>query len=180
MTDISLEAVAGKLNRIGYDAFLQALRQAKRAGNRNVELAHWLWHILQKEGTDLDLTADHFKIDRTKLFDDLDRVVREFRENETEMPGVSNTVIDMLDRGWHYATLFFGETQIRSGHLLAAAMKSIELKRALLTISAEFDKINGDVLTDKYQAIWEGSEEENLRPLDGSDRTAAPPESRRP
>ena len=79
MTDISLEAVAGKLNRIGYDAFLQALRQAKRAGNRNVELAHWLWHILQKEGTDLDLTADYFKIDRTKLFDDLDRVVREFR-----------------------------------------------------------------------------------------------------
>ena len=173
MTDISLEAVAGKLNRIGYDAFLQALRQAKRAGNRNVELAHWLWHILQKEGTDLDLTADYFKVDRTKLFDDLDRVVREFRGNETEMPGVSNTVIDMLDRGWHYATLFFGETQIRSGHLLAAALKSIELKRALLTISAEFDKINGDVLTDKYQAIWEGSEEENLRPLDGSDRTAA-------
>ena len=86
---------------------------------------------------------------------------------------MSNTVIDMLDRGWHYATLFFGETQIRSGHLLAAALKSIELKRALLTISAEFDKINGDVLTDKYQAIWEGSEEENLRPLDGSDRTAA-------
>lgn len=173
MTDISLEAVAGKLNRIGYDAFLQALRQAKRAGNRNVELAHWLWHILQKEGTDLDLTADYFKVDRTKLFDDLDRVVREFRGNETEMPGVSNTVIDMLDRGWHYATLFFGETQIRSGHLVAAALKSIELKRALLTISAEFDKINGDVLTDKYRAIWEGSEEENLRPLDGSDRTAA-------
>ncbi len=173
MTDISLEAVAGKLNRIGYDAFLQALRQAKRAGNRNVELAHWLWHILQKEGTDLDLTADYFKIDRAKLFDDMDRVVREFRENETEMPGVSNTVIDMLDRGWHYATLFFGETQIRSGHLLAAALKSIDLKRALRTISAEFDKINGDVLTDKYQAIWQGSEEENLRPLDGSDRTAA-------
>ena len=42
MADISLEAVTGKLNRIGYDAFIQALRQAKGAGNRNVELAHWL------------------------------------------------------------------------------------------------------------------------------------------
>ncbi|MGH6811162.1 MAG: type VI secretion system ATPase TssH [Methylocella sp.] len=173
MTDISLEAVTGKLNRIGYDAFLQALRQAKRGGNRNVELAHWLWHILQKERTDLDLTVDHFKIDRTKLLDDLDRVVRGFRRNETEMPGVSNVVIDMLDRGWHYATLFFGETQIRSGHLLAAALKSLELKRALGTISAEFDKINGDVLTEEYRAIWAGSEEENLRPLDGSGRSAA-------
>jgi type VI secretion system protein VasG len=173
MTDISLEAVTGKLNRIGYDAFLQALRQAKRAGNRNVELAHWLWHILQKERSDLDLTVDYFKIDRAKLFDDLDRVVRGFRQNETEMPGVSNVVIDMLDRGWHYASLFFGETQIRSGHLLAAALKSLELKRALKTISAEFDKINGDVLTEEYRAIWAGSEEENLRPLDSSERPAA-------
>ena len=36
------------------------------------------------------------------------------------MPGISNHVIDVLDRGWHYATLFFGETQIRTGHLLVA------------------------------------------------------------
>ncbi|HEX3496043.1 MAG TPA: type VI secretion system ATPase TssH [Methylocella sp.] len=172
MTDISLEAVTGKLNRIGYDAFLQALPQAKRAGNRNVELAHWLWHILQKERRDLDLTVDYFKIDRAKLFDDLDRVVRGFRQNETEMPGVSNVVIDMLDRGWHYASLFFGETQIRSGHLLAAALKSLELKRALKTVSAEFDRINGDVLMEEYRAIWAGSEEENLKPLDSSERPA--------
>ena len=48
MADISLEAVTGKLNRIGYEAFIQALRHAKSAGNRNVELAHWLFHILQQ------------------------------------------------------------------------------------------------------------------------------------
>ena len=53
-----------------------------------------------------------------------------FRKNETEMPGISNVVIDALDRGWHYATLFFGETQIRSGHLLVAVLKSRELRRA--------------------------------------------------
>ena len=38
--DISIEAVAGKLNRVGYESFLQGLRQAKSAGNRNLELAH--------------------------------------------------------------------------------------------------------------------------------------------
>ena len=61
MTDISLESVTGKLNRAGYDAFIQALRHAKSAGNRNVELAHWLFHILQQERTDLSLSADHYK-----------------------------------------------------------------------------------------------------------------------
>ncbi len=42
MADISLETVTGKLNRVGYEAFFQALRHAKGAGNRNVELGHWL------------------------------------------------------------------------------------------------------------------------------------------
>ena len=130
MADISLEAVTGKLNRVGYEAFSKALRQAKGAGNRNVELAHWLAHILQEERTDLGLTADHFKLDRGKLMTDVTAVINGFRKNETEMPGVSNTVIDVLDRGWHYATLFFGETQIRTGHVLVGALKSRELARA--------------------------------------------------
>ena len=39
--------------------------------------------------------------------------------------------MDLLDRGWHYATLFFGETQIRTGHVLVGALQSRELDRAL-------------------------------------------------
>src|SRR5258708_33770758 len=115
MADISLEAVAGKLNRVGYEAFFKALRQAKGAGNRNVELAHWLVHILQGERSDIALTADHFKLDRGKLVTDFTPGGNGFRKNETEKPAGSNAVMDMLDRGWRYATLFFVETQVRPG-----------------------------------------------------------------
>ena len=173
MTDISLEAVTGKLNRAGYDAFIQALRHAKSAGNRNVELAHWLFHILQQERTDLSLSADHYKIDRARLMSDLTSVISGFRKNETDMPGVANSVIDVLDRGWHYATLFFGETQIRTGHVLVAGLKSNDVRRAMNNISKEFAKINVDALAAEHRAIWSGSEEENLRPMDGSGLRAA-------
>src|SRR5882672_2331835 len=173
MADISLEAVAGKLNRVGYEPFFKALRQAKGAGNRNVELAHWLVHILQGERSDIALTADHFKLDRGKLMTDVTAVVNGFRKNETEMPAVSNTVMDMLDRGWHYATLFFGETQIRTGHILVGALQSRELTRALTNVSHEFGKISVDVLTAEYRKIWASSDEENLRPMDGSGLVAA-------
>ena len=173
MAEISLEAVTGKLNRVGYETFIRALRHAKGAGNRNVELAHWLAHILQKERSDLCLTADHFKLDRAKLASDIARTVDGFRRNETEMPGVSNTVIDLLDRGWHYATLFFGETQIRTGHILAGALKSLELRRAFTSLSPEFAKIPADGLTGEHRTLWAGSEEENLQPIDGSGLRAA-------
>jgi type VI secretion system protein VasG len=168
VTDISLESVTGKLNLAGYDAFIQALRHAKSAGNRNVELAHWLFHILQKEQTDLSLSADHYKLDRARLMSDLTGVINGFRKNETEMPGVANALVDVLDRGWHYATLFFGETQIRTGHILVAGLKSNDIRRALTNISQEFTKVNVDALTNEYRSVWAGSEEENLQPMDGS------------
>ena len=53
--------------------------------------------------TDIGQTLDYFQLDRAKLLMDIEGVVKGFRSNETEMPGISNTVIDLLDRGWHYA-----------------------------------------------------------------------------
>jgi type VI secretion system protein VasG len=173
MADISLETVAGKLNRVGYEAFFKALRQAKGAGNRHVELAHWLAQILQSENTDISATADYFKLDRTTLMTDVQAVVAGLRKNETEMPAVSNTVMDLFDRGWHYATLFFGETQIRTGHLLVGALQSRDLARTLQNTSKEFAKISIETLTAEYRKIWAGSEEEHLRPIDGSGAVAA-------
>ncbi|MCJ2081719.1 type VI secretion system ATPase TssH [Methylobacterium sp. J-090] len=173
MSEISLETVTGKLNRVGYDAFIQALRTAKGAGNRNVEPAHWLLHLLRRESTDLTLTVDRYGLDGARLAADLARAVDALRRNETEMPGISNVIIDLLDRGWHYATLFFGETQIRSGHILVGALKSSELRRALLALSGEFGRIPVDALTGEHAAVWARSEEENLRPMDGSGAIAA-------
>jgi type VI secretion system protein VasG len=173
MAEISLETVAGKLNRIGYEAFFKALRQAKGAGNRHVELAHWLAQILQVENTDISATADYFKLDRATLTSDIQGVIAGFRKNETEMPAVSNTVMDLFDRGWHHATLFFGETQIRTGHLLVGALQSRELARALHGTSKEFAKISVETLTNEHRKIWAGSEEEQLRPMDGSGMVAA-------
>ena len=171
--DISVEAVAGKLNRVGYEAFILALRQAKTAGNRNIELGHWLFQLLQKDRTDIALTADHYKLNRAKLLADATAVVNGFRKNETEMPGISAQVADALDRGWHYATLLFGETQIRTGHLLVAMLKSLELRRALVSVSQEFAKIPVDEVAVSHRSIWEGSDEGNLRPMDGSGVAAA-------
>jgi type VI secretion system protein VasG len=104
---------------------------------------------------------------------DINALIESFRKNETEMPAVSNSVMDLFDRGWHYATLFFGETQIRTGHLLVGALQSRELARAITNVSKEFAKISADLLTSEHRKIWAGSEEENLRPIDGAGTVAA-------
>ena len=168
MADVSLETVTGKLNQVGYDSFMQALRHAKGAGNRNLELEHWLLKILQMDRTDMALTVDHFKLDQEKLLGDLNAVVSGFAMNKTEMPGISENIIDALDRGWHYATLMFGETQIRTGHILAAVLKEPRLSRTLIGISKQFKSIDAELLTNEHSKIWQQSIEENMRPMDGS------------
>src|SRR5258706_13303013 len=82
-------------------------------------------------------------------------------------------VMYLLDRGLNYSTLFFGETQIRTVHFLVGALQSRELTRALTNVSQEFSKISVDVLTAEHRKIWASSDEENLRPMDGSGLVAA-------
>ena len=168
MAEISLETVTGKLNRIGHDAFFQALRQAKAARNSHVELAHWLHQVLTLGGTDLDLVADHFKIDRARLLANIARVIEDLDRNQTQLSGVARPLLYALDRGWHFATLLFGETQIRTGHVLAGALMTDDLRPALMATSKEWAKINVETLTNEFDRILGTSVEDNLTPVDGS------------
>lgn len=168
MADISLETVAGKLNRVGYDAFLQSLRHARSEGNRNVELSHWLFHILQNPKSDIAVTLAHFKLDTAKAQKDLGAVIDGLRKNATEMPQISEQLTDVLDRGWHYATLMFGEAMIRTGHILVAALKNTTLRRDLVQMSKVFGEINVDTLANEARTAWADSDEDDMRPMDGS------------
>ena len=168
MTEISLETVAGKLNRLGYDAFMQALRHARGEGNRNVELAHWLHHLLANERSDMAVTLRHFGIDPGRVQADIDKTIAGFRKNVTEMPGISAQLTDALDRGWHYATLLFGEAQIRSGHALVAILRTRDLARALRDLSPLMATLDADQIVTDARTVWADSDEEDMRPMDGS------------
>ena len=168
MADVSLEVLTGKLNPLGYDSFMQAFRLAQGAGNRNLELAHWLQAVLQADRSDLALTVAHFKLDAGRLSADLSAVTAGFAMNKTELPGFSDDIFDALSQGWNYATLMFGETQVRTGHVLTAILKEPRLARTLNGLSKQFRLIDVEQLTNEHRKIWQQSAEENMRPMDGS------------
>ena len=168
MSDISLETVTGKLNPVGYEAFMKALRHAKAAGNRNLELAHWMLHLVQNERSDISCILDQLKLDRGRALADITAAVASLRGNQTEMPAISPHVFDLLDRSWHYATLQFGELQIRTGHVLVAALKAMDIARAMTNLSSVFAKINPDRLVTDFTALTADSAERDARPVDGS------------
>ncbi len=168
MTEISIEKFAGKMNRAGYDAFIQAMRHARGEGNRNVELAHWLFHALSNQECDISVTLRELGLDRGKALQEADRAMAALKKGVTETPGISETLGDALNHAWTYATLFFGETQIRSGHVLVALLNDGHLRRELLTISPVFGEVSVDRISADSRTLWAGSEEEAMRPMDGS------------
>ncbi|MFD1881862.1 type VI secretion system ATPase TssH [Paracoccus pacificus] len=168
MTEITIEKFAGKMNRAGYDAFLQAMRYARGEGNRNVEIVHWLFHAVSNQDCDISVTLRAMGLDRGRVLKDLDRAMAGLRKGVTETPGIADTLADTLNHAWTYATLFFGETQIRTGHVLLALLNDGHLRREVLTASPVFAEVSADRLGSESAQLWTESEEENMRPMDGS------------
>jgi type VI secretion system protein VasG len=67
-----------------------------------------------------------------------------------------------------YATLLFGESQVRTGHLIVAMMKDDRLKFILPAVSREFEKLKLDDLTDNFAKIVGGSVEDAMVATDGT------------
>ena len=172
MTDISIEKYAGKMNRAGYDAFLQAMRHARNERNRHVDISHFLFHALSNQNADLAATFRALGLDRGVALKDLDRAMAAMDRNVTETPGISETLSDALNHAWTYATLFFGEVQIRTGHILVALLNDQNLRRALTRLSKEFDKVSARQIGQESRTLWAESEEESMRPMDGSGLSA--------
>ena len=173
MTEITIEKYAGKMNRAGYDAFLQAMRHARSERNRYVDLSHWLFHAVSNQNADISVTLRALGIDRGRMLKDLDQAIAALDKNVTETPGVSDHLADALNHAWTYATLFFGEAQIRTGHVLAAMLNDQHMKRQLLRWSPLFDKVSAQQLGQDSRTLWAESEEEQMRPMDGTGIGAA-------
>jgi len=173
MTAITIEKFAGKMNRLGYDAFLQAMRQARGDGNRNVELSHWLFHAVSHQNGDISVTLRGLGLDRGQLLKDLGQAIDRLQKNVTETPGISERLADGLNHAWTYATLFFGEAQIRTGHLLVALLNDLTLRREIEQYSPIFADMSAERIGSDARTLWADSEEEDMRPMDGTGIGAA-------
>ncbi len=168
MTEISRSALFGKLNPIAYKAIEGATVFCKLRGNPYVELVHWVQQILQTQDTDLHRIARHFELDSSKLATDITAALDRLPRGATAISDFSPSIEEAIERGWLYATLMFGEGQVRTGHLLYGALRTTTLRNALYGISRQFERVKAEALGDQFAKLLSSSPEEALRAADGS------------
>ena len=168
MAEINRASLFGKLNSLGYKSIESATVFCKLRGNPYVELVHWLHQILQLQDSDLHRIIRHFDMDPSRLAKDLTEELDQLPRGSTSISDLSSHLEESVERGWVFGSLLFGESQIRTGHLIVGILKTSGLKNVLLRISSEFSKIKLEQLTDDFAKIVGGSPEETLTATDGS------------
>ncbi|NUO71548.1 MAG: AAA family ATPase, partial [Frateuria sp.] len=175
MAEISRSALFGKLNKLAYRGIESATVFCKLRGNPYVELVHWIHQILQLQDSDLHRIVKQFNINPSNLARDVTDALDKLPRGSTSITDLSANVEEAVERGWVFATLMFGEAQVRTGYLMVGVLRTRHLRNALIGISAEFDKIKPETLVEKFAEVVAGSPEDGQSASDGFQMGGAVP-----
>ncbi|MCC6510647.1 MAG: type VI secretion system ATPase TssH [Pirellulaceae bacterium] len=168
MSEISRPKLFGKLNALGFKAIESATTFCKLRGNPYVEIVHWFHQILQLQDSDIHQIIRKFELQPARLAKDFTDALDRLPRGATSISDLSSHVDEAVERGWLYATLMFGDNQVRTGHLIVGCLKTPTLRNALLNISREFEKVKLDQLTAEFASIVGASVEQSLERRDGA------------
>ncbi len=168
MAEISRTELFGKLNSLAYKSVESATVFCKMRGNPYVELVHWLNMVLQLQNSDLHGIVNHYDLNPSRLASDITASLDSLPRGATSISDFSPHLEEAVERAWVYSTLLFRVSQVRTGHMIIALLKTPGLKAILPGISSEFKKIKVEDLSDRFSSVVSGSPEDALGAQDGT------------
>ncbi|SDD95285.1 type VI secretion system protein VasG [Massilia sp. PDC64] len=176
MAEISRVALFGKLNALCYRAIESSTVFCKLRGNPYVEMVHWVHQILQLQDSDLHRIIRHYELDAAVLARDVTAALDRLPRGATSVTDLSSQLEETVERAWVFGTLMFGESSVRSGHLVFGMLKTSNLRNALYAISRQFERVKADDLSDRFGTLLKDSPEAKMAASDGF-QAAAPGEA---
>jgi len=165
MVPVNLKSLVGRLNDTTRRALEASAGLCLSRTNYNVEIEHWLLKLVEVPNTDLAAVLRHYGIDAGRLAAALTRVIDRFKTGNARPPGLSPHLVDWIREAWVIASVEFGASRIRSGHLLCALLADDTLSRTAHDASPEFSKISPDALRKELPSLTaETAEAEEAHP----------------
>ncbi len=122
----------------------------------------------KRKTSDLHRIVRHFELDPSKLAADVTTALDRLPRGATAISDLSPQVEEAVERGWVFGTLMFGESQVRTGHLVLGALKTTTLRNALYAISRQFERVKAEALGDEFPRLLGTSPEAALAAADGT------------
>ena len=158
--DVNLKSLIDKLNPVCHESLDGAARLCHSRTNYDVDIEHFLLKLLDDSGSDFGKILNYFEVNSSRLSKDLTRALDLLKRGNTRTPALSPHLPRLIRDAWVLASVEFGESKVRSGHLVLAMMSNNELARLAREISSEFSRISAESLKLKFAGITAGSTEE--------------------
>ncbi|HEV2679812.1 MAG TPA: type VI secretion system ATPase TssH [Rhodanobacter sp.] len=172
---INLRALVARLNTTCRGAMEGAAGLCLSRTHYDVEIEHLLLKLLEVDNSDIRRILRQFDVAPERLEKELGQILAGFKTGNTRTPALSGHIPELLEQAWTYASIEFGETRIRSGHLLVALVAVPELRR--LVPAKSLQDINVETLQKNFHALVESSvearEARSFAEGDGSPMAAA-------
>ena len=162
MLQIDLRTLIGKLNSTTRNALEGATGLCLSRTHYDVEIEHWLLKLVEGSDTDIEAILNQYDVDLARLSADLTRCLDSFKTGNSRPPALSPRLIDLAREAWLLASLDYGETKLRSGHVLCALLNDADLARFAQDLSKEFDKVNPQALRKEFAGIVSSSGETQM------------------
>jgi type VI secretion system protein VasG len=154
---INLRALVARLNTTCRSAMEGAAGLCLSRTHYDVEIEHLLLKLLEVDNSDIRRILRQFDVAPERLEKELGQILTGFKTGNTRTPSLSGHIPQLLEQAWTYASIEFGETRIRSGHILVALVAVPELRR--LVPAKSLTDINVETLQKNFHALVEASAE---------------------
>jgi type VI secretion system protein VasG len=157
---VNLKSLVGKLNDTCRSALEAAAGLCLTRTHYDVDIEHLFLKLSDMPDTDLQRLLRHYEIELARLSRDLTRALDRFKTGNARTPALSPRIPRLIGDAWTIASIDFGASQIRSGHLLLALFENEELARLARESSDVFQKISVEELHKHLPDLVAGSAED--------------------
>jgi type VI secretion system protein VasG len=158
--NFNLKSLVGKLNETDRKALEAAAGLCVTRTHYDIDIEHLLLKLVEAENTDVQKILRHFEIDQARLTRDLTRALDRFKTGNARTPAFSPRIPKLVTEAWNLASIDYGASKIRSGHLLVALLADEDLGRLAREASAELRKISLEELRKNLPDLTTGSMED--------------------
>jgi type VI secretion system protein VasG len=158
--NLNLKSLISKLNDTSRKALEAAAGLCLTRTHYDIDVEHLLIKLLETENTDVQKILHRYEVDQARLNRDLTRALDRFKTGNARTPALAPRIPRLVTEAWDVASIDFGATKVRSGHMLLALLAEESLGRLAREISPELQKIPPEDLHKNFASLVAGTVED--------------------
>jgi type VI secretion system protein VasG len=157
----NLKSLIGRLDDTCRNALEAAAALCLGRTNYEVDIEHFLLKLVEPPDADITRALQHSGVDLSRLSAQLTSALDKLKTGNARTPSLSPRLLRLVEGAWMHASIDYGSTRVRSGHLLLALLTDEGLARLAVEVSQELSLVSVEALRKQLPGLISGSVEDS-------------------